>query len=158
MKNWLGYLVGGVLLIVGLLFVWEGVPHTSSVTCKRTAENQINCLQQEKVLWWIPIQKTLLNNLQAVHLSQGENAYDGTVYLIYLRGANNNLMFGNSLDLEEVQEDILKAKQFIKDSKAQSLTLKRYEVNWIFTILGSLIGALGFWIVIYDIVDRKSKE
>jgi hypothetical protein len=158
MKQWLGSVaVSGVLLVVGLLFVWEGVPHTYSVICKRTTEKQRDCLQQEKVFWWIPIQKTLLNNLQAVQLGKGENVDGDTVYLISLRGENNNLIFGNSLDLEDVQGDILKAQQFIQDREADSLILERYEVNWLFAILGALIGSLGFWILSSGIVDRKIK-
>lgn len=150
MKQWFySVLFGGALLIIGPLFIWEGVPHTYSVTCERTTEEQIDCKKQERLLWWILIKTTSLKQLQSVRRGKGENAYDSAVYFIYLNGENNNLMFGNTLDLEEIQADLLKAQQFLENSKTQSLLLERYKVNWTFAIVGFLVGALGFWTLIY---------
>lgn len=142
-------------MLIGLLFVWEGIPHTYSVICQRKAKERVDCLKQEKVLWWIPIRHTSLKHLQAVRMGKGENAYDDTLYFIYLYGESNNLMFGNSLYLEDIQKDLLKAQQFLKNSETQSLMLERYEAHWDFAIVGVLIGTLGFWTVIYGIVAQK---
>jgi hypothetical protein len=149
--------VGGVLFIVGVLFFWEGIPHTSSVTCQRTSKQQIDCLKQGKIFWWIPIQQIRLKELQTVKLAQGENAYDSIVYLVYLRGEYDSLTFGNSLDEEVVQSDIRKAQQFLQNWQERSLTLERYEVEWGFAILGFLIGGMGVWIMIADLSDQQLK-
>jgi hypothetical protein len=139
------------------LFFWKGIPHTGSVTCQHTSEQQIDCLKQEKIFWWIPIQQTWLKDLQSVKLAQGENAYDSIVYLVHLQGKYNSLTFGNSLDEEVVQTDIRKAQQFLQNRQERSLILERYEVDAIAAILGFLIGGLGVWIMIYDLSDQKLK-
>jgi hypothetical protein len=148
-QRFLSIVVGGVLSIIGLLFVWEGIPHTSSVTCERIAKQPVDCLKQEKIFWWIAIKTTLLKNLQVVHRVEAMNAYDSKVYAIYWRGENNELIFGNTLDMERIQADLLQAQQFLKNGKPSSLTLERYKVNWVFALVGSLVGGLGVWIVIY---------
>lgn len=142
-------ILGGGLLAIGLLFVWVGIPHTNSFTCKRITETQIDCQRQETVLWWIPIKTTSLKRLQAVQIGEGENAYDSTVYFLDLAGESRYLTFGNTLDRAEIQTDLVKTQQFLKDSNAQSLRLARYEANWIFAIVGLPIGGLGFWTLIY---------
>ncbi len=138
---------GGIFLLIGLLFVWEGIPHTNSVTCKHTPVNQVDCQRQEIVLWWIPIHTVQLKNLQAVRMGKGTNYYDSTLYFISLKGEGSNLMFGNTLYLEEIQGDLLKAQQFLEDGKTQSLTLERYEAQYFFAILGLFLSTLGFQIM-----------
>lgn len=148
MRQRLGSVVfGGIFLLVGLLFLWEGLPHTHSVTCQHTPANQVDCQRQEKILWWIPIKTAVLRNLQAVRMGKGENAYDSTVYFISLKGEGSNLMFGNTLDLEDIQRDLLKAQQFLEDGKTQSLTLERYEAQYFFAITGFLLSTLSFQIM-----------
>jgi len=147
-QRFLAGLVGSLLTTVGLVFFWKGIPHTCFVMCDRTSTTQINCLYQETVLWWIPLKRASLENLQAVQLQEGENAYDGTVYLIFLDGATNDLTFGNSLSREAIANDIQEAQTFLSDRAAQSLYLHRYEADWLFAILGLPLVYLGLWIVL----------
>ncbi|BAY65767.1 hypothetical protein NIES22_58740 [Calothrix brevissima NIES-22] len=156
MSQRLGSVVfGGIFLLVGLLFLWEGLPHTHSVTCKHTPANQVDCQCQERIFWWIPIKTVPLRNLQAVRMGKGENAYDSTVYFISLKGEGSNLMFGNTLNLEDIQGDLLKAQQFLKDGKTQSLTLERYEAQYFFAIMGFLLSILGFQIITWKEITKS---
>jgi hypothetical protein len=158
MKQQLGSVVfGGIFLLIGLLFFWEGLPHTNSVNCQRVVANQVNCQQQEKVLWWIPIQTISLKNLQAVRMEQGENADDSTVYFISLRGETSNLIFGNTLSLKKIQGDLLKVQNFLQDSKIQSLTLEQYEEPDFFVVIGFFLSILGFQTMIWQ-ETTKSKH
>ncbi|MBD2213703.1 hypothetical protein H6G27_28120 [Nostoc linckia FACHB-104] len=144
---------GGIFLLIGLVFLWEGLPHTNSVTCNRIAVNQVDCQQQEKILWWIPIKTVSLKNLQAISLGKGTNYYDSILYFISLKGEENNLMFGNSLNLEDIQGDLLKAQHFFQYSKTISLTLERYKAEYLVAVIGFLFGILGFQIMTWKRIN-----
>lgn len=142
-------MVGGVLLLYGVIFVWHGIPHTDSVTCERKIEAQIDCQRQQKVLGWIPIKNTQLNQLRSVQMGNGENFDDSTVYFIVLRGENRHLSFGHTLNSAEIQLDRLKLNQFLHARQPPSVRVERYEAHWFFAVIGLPIGALGLWTLIY---------
>ncbi|MBL1179135.1 hypothetical protein [Pantanalinema sp. GBBB05] len=145
------YLVifGGAMLAVGAVFIWAGIPHTTSVICQRSSGTQIECQKQEKILWWIPIKTISFERLHSVRLGKGENAYDGTVYFILLSGKTGEFIFGNTLDETEIQGDLLTAQEFYRNREIKLLRLERYEADWLAVALGLPIAALGVWIMIY---------
>lgn len=145
----MSFLVGGTLTTVGLVFLWAGIPHSTVVVCDRLSNNRINCLYQEQVLWWIVLKQSTLENLQSASLQKGENAYDGTLYRIFLDGESSDLGFGNSLDLEKVESDLEKTQAFLDDATIESLRLRQSESAWLFVLLGLPIAALGIWTLTY---------
>jgi len=150
----LSLLLGSALSAVGLVFLWHGMPHSSSVVCQRSPEKEIDCQRQAKILWFIPIETIPLNGLNSVRLVKGENAYDGEVFAVALTGKNGELIFGNSLDREEVEADLSKAKVFLKDASLTTLSLNRDQVEWLFVLLGLPLAALGFWTIFWAVTVK----
>lgn len=151
----LSFLLGTTISSVGLVFIWAGIPKTNTLVCTRQM-GQINCQQQEKIFWWIPIHTVELKNLQKVSLGKGENAYDSIVYFISLRGEIDRLMFGNSLDQDRVEQDVLKAQNFLQSNQL-SMSLERYEADWVAVLIGSPIAALGIWTIIWAFTTSMEK-
>jgi len=150
----LSLLLGSALLAVGLVFFWNGTPHSSSVVCQRSPKKEIDCQRQAKILWFIPIETVSLNGLNSVRLVKGENAYDGEVFAVALTGKNEELIFGNSLEREDVEADLSKTKTFLKDANLSSLSLNRYQAEWLFVLLGLPIAALGFWTISWAVTVK----
>ncbi|HIK14344.1 MAG TPA: hypothetical protein IGS53_03445 [Leptolyngbyaceae cyanobacterium M33_DOE_097] len=154
----LSLLLGSALSAVGLVFLWHGMPHSASVVCQRSPEKEMDCQQQAKILWFIPIETIPLNGLKSARLLKGENAYDGEVFAVALTGRNGELIFGNSLDREEVEADLSKVKVFLKDASLSTLNLNRYQAEWLFVLLGLPIAALGFWTIFWAVTADLSQS
>ncbi len=149
------------MLAVGLAFTWAGIPHTSELTCTRSAgqntgqtAGQITCQRQDRILWWIPLQTQTLSGLQRINRAAGENAYDSVVYLLALDGLGRDgiyrtLIFGNTLDEGMIEQDLQRAQGFLADPTQPSLTLVRSQDAWGFVLLGLPFVAFGLWTMMH---------
>lgn len=137
---------------VGIVFIGSGIPQTQLLTCQQNQVRRIDCLKEQKVLWWFVLKNIPLNNLQSVGLGLGENNESDPVYRLDFRNHQQTLEFGHSLSEEQVKAELAQTETFIQDPAASPLILSRFYQAWGFVILGIPIAILGFGIIRYQFI------